>query len=1144
MNVLIRHNGTNISDSVIRYERVHKICTGIGNLTIEIEGTIGRTFEPWDTVDIHENGDFKVRYYVSSIVTSEPKGTITLDCQDISKRLVDYFIPESYIIETPSYTRTWIEQFLTEAGVDYTFNTSSMGQLMSNFTQLGLVPAYEQILTLLQMSGWFIYFDGNERAVIGPLDADLASNVRSADFDDILDINRVSDDKMLRNRALILGAFDPFTLAYASADVTVHTRWNYDRRDVRAVVISNSNIPNKSSAYGMANQLIKEFARITVEKHIRIHGAKDWNLGDALRVKSNVWKGKGLITTFGTAMSKDGLVTNVILDERCPRLFGFFNFGDYVYVGTFGDGIWRKHIRFIHTWEDFSTGLDELRITDLHINNGVFGSVGASGQMYYAYGEDDSWHGITVTGLMSSDESTTASGLVNYSGFTGIMGRATIVDKTTNNVKFGVDTWSGLNMGDYFLSISGWSGVTAFSGIVPGFVLSGGGGDHRGWILEYNPLTGQLTGGLGSGIYPVHWSGNYNVRIVDLENDGFNDYVSIRTPNNSVIPMEGTYEWEYGETSRNYKGGALVSWSLMGLGEELVDQTSVSSVTMQYWGVIDKSNYHRIAYIFKSGSSWIFTSRPFHYQSDGPHLDSAKSVVLSEDFAPIATLATGGIRYAGQGKFRFLGRMNNILTVMEATESGSTLTVSSVLSLGNTWAYQDMEGEQAVFLKPVTEDGLQEAVVVNYVSGTSATFTVFDFPDLAFALGDIPAMELRCVLVNGQVHSIGAVAEDREEGGFKYYLVNGINQAGVGDLIHEGFGEIQVDSFAKRTSTQASGNVIITDVGAWFCIPGAGSIMDTITPEGTYVDDSPYTFKVVGNTLKKASLSLSALSWTDLEFEDYDDITTPLKAKDSITGQMYVLAYKGGENNTYLVALDSNAGAIQSELRLYPGDPDGGAFYNVGNVIIETTDSATALSQADVIFRIFGNNNAPTGSDGGGYMVLQRDGLEYNIIQREDYPIRLDISNSSPIFVTGSGDLNFKSHYVHPDNFETIFTAVATEVRQVNDYRYVMLEPVSSGVIVSGVALGEMGLYVFESGVFGQDIATYSGGWQPIYSIPSGHGTRIETSNYGMGGQYIFITTSGDTQMFWQMDPGQVIFTAYSGLPQSRATIIRLDDRI
>ena len=93
MDVSIRHNGTNISGTVTYYLREHKVCTGIGTLSVDIVGTSNRTFEPWDTIDIYEGGDFKVTYYISEVTRATPKGTIHLECQDISKRLVDYFIP-------------------------------------------------------------------------------------------------------------------------------------------------------------------------------------------------------------------------------------------------------------------------------------------------------------------------------------------------------------------------------------------------------------------------------------------------------------------------------------------------------------------------------------------------------------------------------------------------------------------------------------------------------------------------------------------------------------------------------------------------------------------------------------------------------------------------------------------------------------------------------------------------------------------------------------------------------------------------------------------------------------------------------------------------------------------------------------------
>jgi hypothetical protein len=534
----IKHEGDDISSFVISYDRDHKICTGIGKLTVVVSKTIPRTFNPWDSIDIHEGGGFKCKYFVSNVSVDSPQGTITIDAQDNSKRLTDYFIPDSYTVEVPSYSRYWIEKFLTEAGVDFIFTTTSQGNLLSNFTNLGLTQAYEQILNLLQMSGWFMYFDGDGKANIGKLDKELSSVDARYGKEQILSIVVKKDDKMLRNRALVLGNYDPLLAQQIIADVSVQTKWNYDENDLRTVVISNTNIPNNSSAFGIANQLLKEFSTITVEKHISIAGAKNLTVGDVVGITTGVYAGKGLVTTFGTSMSASGLITNLILDERCPRLFGFFNFGDYVYVATFGDGIWRKHIQYLPDWENFSDGLDELRITDLHINHDIFSAVGASGQMYYNLANDTPWSMITMSGLYSyaDDEPETLFSGITMSGyvpFSGIMARATIVDKTLGRFIYGVDTYSSENTGDYFLTLSGIYTTTLsgyydvdFSGI-----LISGEFDMRGWIVEYNILSGFDT----YNSYPISIENNYRIRVLDLENDGSHDYVSVMTIASGIL---------------------------------------------------------------------------------------------------------------------------------------------------------------------------------------------------------------------------------------------------------------------------------------------------------------------------------------------------------------------------------------------------------------------------------------------------------------------------------------------------------------------------------------------------------------------------------------------------------------------------------
>ena len=44
------------------------------------------------------------------------------------------------------------------------------------------------------------------------------------------------------------------------------TQWNYDNKDIRAVALGNSTIPDRPTAVEIADILLNEFAGITVEK--------------------------------------------------------------------------------------------------------------------------------------------------------------------------------------------------------------------------------------------------------------------------------------------------------------------------------------------------------------------------------------------------------------------------------------------------------------------------------------------------------------------------------------------------------------------------------------------------------------------------------------------------------------------------------------------------------------------------------------------------------------------------------------------------------------------------------------------------------------------------------------------------------------
>jgi hypothetical protein len=1206
MDILVKHNGTNITEYVLSYEREHRICTGIGTLTIEFPRTINRTFDPWDSIDIHENGDFKVRYYVSAVTDTSPEGKVIVDCQDLSKKLVDFFIPESYIIETPSYTRTWIELFLDMADVEYEFTVDSPGNLLSNMTQLGLQPAYEQILLLLQLSGWYMYFDGNGKAIIGTLTTNLADTTNNVGKDDVLSISKVSDDKMLRNRALVLGAFDVYSMTYAAADVTVHTRWNYDRNDVRAMVVANSNIPNRGSAYSIANMLLKEFARITEVKTIELWGARNFNLGDACRATTNVWRGKGLITTFGVRMSKDGLITTIVLDERCPRLFGFFDFGDYVYVGTFGDGVWRKHLKFDHTWHNFSTGLDELRITDLHLINGSFGAVGASGQMYYAYGEDGPWNKITITGLMSSENATTSSGIVNYIGFSGIMGRAVIVDKLSNIVKFGVDTWSGLNMGDYFLNMSGWMGVTAFSGIMSSGIPATASGS-RGWILHYDPLTGLPTGGLGSGVYPIHYSGNYNVRVIDIENDGFNDFVSVKVGEGFESSDTGYTLGRYGTAplfdtydSRAYSVEPSIippEERFIGIGPTVRDPQSMLFIDNGVSGervavTIDKSN--------------IIRRVLFELDIDGNAFGTETSLNITG-----GGTTTACIHYVNSSVYRVISYTITTVgtkkievysldwNVVSNTTAGWTLVHtflygslnprpnSNVIAVQNTAYILTQAGTQTVNaggfnVNPVFSN--LYTTTINLLSGAASTVVVMEFESEKTAPADSTYEYIRGDSSNSaadkdhsyiNTHFVQTGDNNVEVIGWFCYgyqtitemkeiIITGTpNQLVLTELYSDMTPRFQSLGSQAGDNTINSATQLSRDKGMITRVGGAstlgfafnGSTFATFTGATPPVYLQPRNvFPVYGTggdsyivrdgtteTWYKVSATSLSIQQVLTPPTGYSFIS-PFSYPTAFSNYIWWLIEDDMTSARYLVPATNT-----SEINLLMGYQVYGfgaslrRGTNVGGFFIKSPSNwNAAFPTIDVEYIYWGPGELPSSS----YMVLQREEMEYTLIEQESYPIRIDISNSSPVLAVGSGDLSFKSNYVYPDSVEQIFVAFSSGVRQVNDYRYTLLEPTYSGILASGLGVEQLGLYVYGSGVFGQNIRSYSGGWQSIFDVPSGWGTRIETSNYGRGGQYVFVTASGFVQTFFQKDPEMYGFVSHSGMPQSRATIIRLDDRV
>lgn len=1236
MNVEIRHNNTNITDRVIQYSREHQICTGIGRLQIVIEGTYLTSINPHDDIKIYENGDFKVKYYVSDVDRSAPDGTIRLECQDGSKYLVDYFIPESYTIDYPSYTRYWIELFLDQAGINYEFTTDSPGNLLSNYTQLGLQPAYDQIMMLCQLSGWYFYFDGNGKVIIGSLTTDLSSG-GSIGKTDILEIKKITDDKMLRNRAVVWGQYDPIRQEYAYADVSKHTSWNYDHDDLRTMVISNNNIPNRSSAYSIANLLLKEFAKVTIEKHIRVHGARDFNLGETLRVDSHVWRGKGLITTFGVSVDRaGGLITNVILDERCPRLFGFFDFGDYVYVGTFGDGVWRKHIKFDPTWYNFSTGLTDLNITDLHINNGVFGSVAHSGSMYISPSEEGPWSQVSVTSLLSTSQDYTSSGIINYdTEFSGIMGRAVIVDKSSNNVKFGVDNWSGLNYGDYFLMYSGMNPVFNLSGFTfTGPSLSG---SQRGWILEYDPFTMGLVAD-----YPVHWSGNYDLIVLDLENDGRNDYVSIRlggsvgsdmgrhqnmpyaqahdlntvvqvpfsgvinvlrvsakvVNENSLITLSDTLDREHiaffqevipdvEPVEYRLNETRFVRVQNEETGEFEVDVEQVASASMgtdQAMTVVHiGGTLYAVYYKRTSVAGDEITYYRRLWNSLLPETIGAEEEIYELDIRKVARGITGDQSFRVKSQHLVVNNIlyDMILNWYPANSVGSLamepsfafITMVQISLLGasgssadifeyETEQHDSFPGEEYRGL-PSTNTSPDGPLAAMFRNGESIQIVGWMPEDYAHPFNPVDQYtQVRDWFLSGGVNGVGKTKIYEAENSPTIDLVNNepvvmMFERGQMDDLAAGYTQSRVRQLNYNSALVVADQDEASDFGYY----GFYSDGSELFPVSSRIQDTFYRsidkiFPLyAGNQFYIARESAGAY-WLcsagsiaplfQITAPAGWELIKPLSMPDSFnSSEFYWILRNDSDSMYYLVPATTTQfftnRAVMLDIGFSLTENNLPAMIQGHFLITDVNWVTTAAGQGQTVNILYLDLN-----NVGGYMVLKREGEDFNLIQRASKPIRIDISNSSPLLTAQDVESTFKSYFIYDDQASEIspFTTTSGLVTNIRDYRYALLETLSGVIVASGSPVTSQVLEATWSGIYTSDVSTYSGGFILWKEIPSGFAERIETTNYVYPGQYVFVTTSGDNPSFFQKDNDSMFFDSYSGLPDSRATIIRVDDRL
>lgn len=486
INFDIRLEGNSVADHVISYQRSQQLCTGIGTMDVTLENkNLGENISPWDTITLYEEGHKIGTYLVNTITRSADGGTSSLQCQDYSKKLVDNFISDNYSFDYLTTNRYWIEFLLNDSDVNFTITADGDGGTVAANSVFGMSSAYDLIITFLQQSGWYIYFDKDGDAIIGNIEKAGDTYDDSINDSEIISINRIRNDNRLRNRAVVWGMGDPLTGTWISADVSRHTQWNYDRNDKRPVVLSNSMIYSIEVAQDLATKMLNEFADITNEITIELIGHHDIDIGDMVYVDSKYFSGKKMVTTIQSEGSANGMILRIVLNQKCPRLFAYFGYlSDYipVYIGTWGQGVWRKYTGG-YTWENVSSGLvgDALYILDLFIKGGVMACVANDGYMYYSNITTNTW-----TKFVHGDLWATSPYLMSE--------------------------WPYAEEGIKAVSCS----IDSMGNIIVGYNYTAGGVVRKSWVLT---VTG--TGEFLRAEQIVPSSGQEDVVLIDLEAVGF-----------------------------------------------------------------------------------------------------------------------------------------------------------------------------------------------------------------------------------------------------------------------------------------------------------------------------------------------------------------------------------------------------------------------------------------------------------------------------------------------------------------------------------------------------------------------------------------------------------------------------------------------
>ncbi len=1135
MDVVIKRNGTNISNYVLNYTRDHDLCSGIGTLQIIVDPT-SPTIQPGNTITIFEDGNLVGTFYTHTLAESPNKG-IVVNCQDDSQFMQTYFEPTLNKTNSAS-SRYWISWILDRAKVSYNFTTASSGYTLPPDDQLGFETAYDVVLRMCQQSGWYFYFNASGVCQIGSLsqswhnpDGTIAESGNK-----ILKEQLVSNDEKLRNKVIVWGGSttqgEESSRVYTELNTT--TPWDRDAKDRRAIVFANHFIHDHGTAWSLGKKLLDEHSKTLSIKLYQIAGYVNLTVGDVVKCKTRIFNGVGRVTGVQATVGQGGFVTTIIIDDRCPRIFGYWNSTDeFVYAGTNGDGVWRKTFSG-STWTNFSTGLTNLVIKDLKIKSGLFVCTTNDYRAYTREVGDSSWSVLSPSNFIDEED--------------------TEYDITTL-----ITAGCGINelTGEIYI---GYNSTT----------------NNRSWVVTVSTL-GTFTTTLVSIKQDILTPISYDNTIIDTDTNSSSIILSIEKVGGSSFEAD-TFMRSGGREGANLSTATGTDESDNPHQYSLVDVTiqpdeavhvgppfSISQIENSCWD----GNY---IYYRSDSDDKVYWWKP----SDG---SSGSKQIIAGVYPLWITVMDDqkimvGLANAGTAVTYLYDRDADTVTLKNST-AGWTM-------LGQATAYtkdSDNTAYSVCMMRQVTADGWTKFRVefTNEAGSTVVKENTYSVDANSYIdwVGDNNSLR------NTNDFAMNILSVDTTPvGPGAHYFYTFIQRINLQTQDVTWFSLDHVDSVGSDMTSFASvydtfSNAAYFDLFDYNALPAAGNYHKVKVPEIGSVstqDIGPLGGGVVsinrgimgterGYFIDNNSVIKYANSYSTKLTAPGRDVVGYI---DDVTGHFYYI------NATLKKLIAIGPGGLPKfnlpSLQASPFGFDG--FFCGKNLVIynETEDELYFYS--------------PKSSDpgaGAGYgaaknlVTVSGGGQTFLNTRTFSNPLQLEISRDSPVvFFGGFQDISpphgLMECFVTPTAASGTFVSMLSLIEGRIPFQNAGYVPDLRVGDVLGMGNSQGGItiesppldyarYLFatqlegETPGYGEVIftdaySTLDNAWK-WFDTFSGAAWRIETTNYTSDTPYIFVSTSGTPSKFWQLDPGLDTFDERStDLPNSNITVIRADDRI